>query len=579
MKRLLLAGREFEREKILSILQEVGVIHVEPIDPAGIRVPPDLIEEISQATKALEILAGFVPAEGTIDPPGTPSRLVDEVCVKSQLLAKLQTDRSELERQRTGAAPWGRIDAKDLDELRKNGLFVEFLLAPRGFEDKVTADLAEPIAEIDGVFHILAVSRAPIASDPVITRFPQPPHDVFQIDSALSDLTKEEKELRETLSALSRRSDSIRSHLSELLERKRWSEVETSLGAEGPAFLMRGWIPSQSVHALENGLSTSGVVIGMDLADPDEGEAPPTLFDNPVWCKPIEPLFTFLGIIPGYREADISIFFLPFLTLFSAMLIGDGGYGIVGLVGLALAYKPLVSRGAPGGLLQLFMIIFGASIFYGLLTNSWFGAPLIPLLSFDAGSPAGMEFLKKLCFFIGAIHLSIAHAWKIRRNPITLATAGEAGWLMFIWAMFGLLQVLVLGAPTPGWMIPLFVVSLFLVLFFTAPSTNILSMVGQGLGAIALNAAGFLSDIISYIRLWAVGMAGGILAASFNSLAKPLPFVAMLVVLVLAHLMNLALCVVAIFAHGVRLNLLEFSNHLGMEWSGKEYKPFRKERQ
>ena len=102
------------------------------------------------------------------------------------------------------------------------------------------------------------------------------------------------------------------------------------------------------------------------------------------------------------------------------------------------------------------------------------------------------------------------------------------------------------------------------------------SIVGGGLGAVALSAAAFLSDIISYIRLWAVGLAGGILAASFNELARPLPLLFAVIILVVAHFMNIALCLVAVFAHGVRLNLLEFSNHVGMEWSGREYEPFRK---
>ena len=149
--------------------------------------------------------------------------------------------------------------------------------------------------------------------------------------------------------------------------------------------------------------------------------------------------------------------------------------------------------------------------------------------------------------------------------------------MLFIWTMLALVNTLVLGSPSPPWMVPAFGLSLGMVLVFTAPSRNPLVTVGRGLGAIALNAVSVLSDIISYIRLWAVGLAGGILAASFNELAGPLPLVATVLILIPAHALNLALGLVAVLAHGVRLNLLEFSNHLGMEWSGREYQPFRRQ--
>ena len=228
----------------------------------------------------------------------------------------------------------------------------------------------------------------------------------------------------------------------------------------------------------------------------------------------------------------------------------------------------------PGAVLNLSLILFGGVLVFGALTNTWFGESLLKLTPFDSAAESSQILLQQLCFLVGAVHLSLAHLLKIWKKPLSLSMLAEAGWVLFIWAMLALVNLLVLKMPAPAWMIPLFQVSLAMVLLFTAPSRNPLKALGAGLGAIALNAAAFLSDIISYIRLWAVGLAGGILAASFNQLAGDLPLVVMLLVLVPAHLLNLSLGLVAIFAHGVRLNLLEFSNHLGMEWSGREYEPF-----
>jgi V/A-type H+-transporting ATPase subunit I len=115
-----------------------------------------------------------------------------------------------------------------------------------------------------------------------------------------------------------------------------------------------------------------------------------------------------------------------------------------------------------------------------------------------------------------------------------------------------------------------------LILLFTAPSWNIFASIAAGIGAVLKNASACFSDIVSYIRLWAVGLAGGKVAMAFNDIAAMVPFFLLkLPVYVLGHAINIILGVIAILAHGVRLNLLEFSNHLELEWSGRKYDPFR----
>jgi V/A-type H+-transporting ATPase subunit I len=133
------------------------------------------------------------------------------------------------------------------------------------------------------------------------------------------------------------------------------------------------------------------------------------------------------------------------------------------------------------------------------------------------------------------------------------------------------------------WVGPFFQVSLFLILVFTNPSWNIFKSILSGLGAIAQNASACFSDIVSYIRLWAVGLAGGKVAGAFNNIAEMIPSTMFMVpgiffkvpVLVAGHAINIILGVIAILAHGVRLNLLEFSNHLELDWSGREYDPYK----
>jgi V/A-type H+-transporting ATPase subunit I len=185
------------------------------------------------------------------------------------------------------------------------------------------------------------------------------------------------------------------------------------------------------------------------------------------------------------------------------------------------------------------------------------------------------------------MHLTLAHFMKIRRRTLDLTILGEAGWILFIWAMYGLICQLILGTGfvmPAEWSIPLFKVSLTLILLFTAPSFNIFKSVFAGLLSILQNASAAFSDILSYIRLWAVGLAGGKVAQAFNNIGAMLPPVSLfglsvpllkLPIWIMGHGINIILCIIGILAHGVRLNLLEFSNHLELDWAGRKYDPFK----
>jgi len=580
MKRVLLGGRACDRKEILAALQDAGIIHVEPVRPETVRVSPELIEETENVARAIDLLSALEPSESQIPPPGTPSRLVDELRADMVLLARLESDKLFLTAEIERVSPWGHIDRGDIAALRAVGLHVEFLTCPEGQEDSVKADLKQLIANRKGDSFILAVSRTAVTAEAPALRISGLEKDSYDLTAALTTVTEKEKRIKENFHEIAKRLDEIREFHNELTERRRFIEVESGLANEGEIFVLKGWIPADSCEAIEQAFEKSRLPVALQFTDPPDDEVPPTKFKNSWWCRPVESLFPLLGVIPGYREADISPTFFPFLIVFTAFLVGDAGYGLVAVISMAVAFRPLITRGVPRPILELFMALFGGVLIFGILTNTYFGeAPaFLNLTGFNGSTPQGMEFLKWLCFFIGAVHLTLAHLWKIRRVPMGLPVVGEVGWVLFIWPMFALVNVLVLGYKAPFWMIPGFVISLGLVVFFTAPSTNVLSMVGQGLGAVALNAAAFLSDIISYIRLWAIGLAGGILAATFNQLAKPLPLVIMVLVLAAAHFMNFALGLIAIFAHGVRLNLLEFSNHLGMEWSGRPFEPFKKKR-
>jgi len=583
MQRVFLAARQADRQAVLAALYAAGVVHVEPARADAVKPSVELARDLARSEKALQAIDAVKPAtDAAAAPPGTPARLIDEIHAQLVLIERLHNDRQELMRELSQVKPWGRISQSDLEKLKGVGLRVCFCLCPTAYvKESITSDIIHVAGAHDGTSAVLAVSRGTIETRLPAQVIPAPARDAAEIEAALATLREEERRLANGLRELAMRRDDVRSYIDELKERLTFHNVETGLAEEGPVFILQGWVPENRIEALHTALDGVRLSVGVMAQQPADEDAPPTAFSNSPWVRPIECLFSLLGVTPGYREADISPAFLPFLVIFTAMLIADAGYGIVAFTALLAARRPLIAKGVPEQALTLFTILFGGVAVYGIVANSWFGAGLMEVsflsrLGKILNCPTDELLLKKMCFLIGAVHLTIAHVWKIRRAPIGLATIAEAGWVLFIWAMWALVEVLVNESPAPGWMLPLFGVSLVMIVIFTDFSWNLFLTIAKGLGAVALNAAAFLGDIISYIRLWAVGLAGGVLAASFNEMARPLPLLIMVLILIVAHLLNFALGLVAVFAHGVRLNLLEFSNHLGMEWTGRGYDPFGK---
>ena len=205
--------------------------------------------------------------------------------------------------------------------------------------------------------------------------------------------------------------------------------------------------------------------------------------------------------------------------------------------------------------------------------------PLVPLL-------VNATFIQALCFFIGALHLSLAHGWRAMLKAPALSALADLGWISVIWAVFFLAKTLLLGDPFPlfgNWLI---ITGLVLVLFFTSPQNNILKTIGAGLGRIALSLVNNFTDVVSYIRLFAVGLAGVAIADAFNAMAAGvvkkgdiLTILIAALIVICGHLLNIILGPMSVLVHGVRLNVLEFCSHANVSWDGFAYKPFMKKKE
>ena len=361
---------------------------------------------------------------------------------------------------------------------------------------------------------------------------------------------------------------------------------------------LTGYVPKEDVERLRAVARDNGW--GLSAADPEEtDDAVPTKLKNSKIVSLLNPITGFLGIVPGYREVDISSWFLIFFCIFFSMIFGDAVYGILFTIIALIGIIKTVGKGVPQTL-QILLLLGVCNTIWGVMTCSWLGMPVEVLpqflkdISFSLLSTAKSEDaivtqnVQILCFSLGLLHLTIAHIKGMIiniRSPRFLAEIGSIGMLC---GMYNLVLFLVVSNETRE--VPLLPISLYLLaggFFLSFVFAYYEGNLGQSILSsfkniitVVLGLANVFSDIMSYIRLWAVGLAGASIALTVYTMAGPLLggflIFAGVFILILGHGINVVLNVLSVLVHGVRLNTLEFSGHVGLTWSGTAYKPFAK---
>ena len=330
--------------------------------------------------------------------------------------------------------------------------------------------------------------------------------------------------------------------------------------------------------------------------DPAEEDAVPTAMRHNRFVQLLTPLTDFLGTVPGYREPDISLWFLLFFGIFFAMIFGDAGYGgilvILSLIGIGKAK----AKEQPAPLaMQMFLYLGVLTVIWGTATCNWFGISVdyIPAwlknLSVPAISNATEESIRnanlmQFCFTLGLIQLTIGHIISIVRNIRSPQILGHVGSIAMLCGMYVVVLSLVVSAERYRINQPVMVAiggGFALNFIFSNYQTGIGQSIVDSLKNIItmfLGVVNVFADIMSYIRLWAVGLAGSAISATVNQMAGPAlgSFLIFLGVLLLffGHGLNYIMNVLSVIVHGVRLNTLEFSNHVGLTWAGFKYEPF-----
>ena len=378
-----------------------------------------------------------------------------------------------------------------------------------------------------------------------------------------------------------------------------------------------GYIEAENIDCIKNAAKENSW--GLVIEEPTEEDNVPTKLKNNKFVSLIYPLTDFLNTIPGYYEYDISAWFLAFILVFFGMIFGDGGYGLlISAVVAVPIVKSLVSKKTVAPVFLLVGLFGLSTIIWGTLTCTWFGLTpdqlpqwlkglSIPVISnvyadkiwypFWTEGKVGLttaQNLQVFCFILALIQLLIAHVKCAITNRKSLKVLGDIGSAIELIGMFYVvlsfvvsgevfsMGLVISGIPVGTIAIAFVAVGFLLSFVFANYEGSVVKSIVESLKnivSVLLGIFNLFSDIVSYIRLWAVGLAGAAISATVNELAGPLfgNFMFMILaifLLVFGHGLNMILNVLSVIVHGIRLNTLEFSSHLGMSWSGHKFKPF-----
>ena len=562
-----------EYDAFLEQLREAGVVHISQ-KAEGVADDPKL-QELIQKQKELQHIMD----------QGAPDQLVQE---RADVLKHI----AETEKEAEAASVWGNFSIEKVQALEAAGYQLRFFACQK---DKFQAEWGVAVAEKSGKIYFAAVNApAEIEGCETIT-----------LTKSAADLRKDVEALRGLLAAADARieawqvsnREALAAQLKEAQQQIDWQRVvlNTQKAAEDALCLLEGYCPIDRCPALNNVLDAGHIYY--QAVDPIVTDNAPTELKNNRFAKLFE-VFTGMYGWPTYGEFDPTPILAPFYLLFFAMCMGDAGYGIALMAfGLLTHYKK-VNISMFDGLGPIITVLGAGTFIVGLFLGTFFGMPLLEASWYPdvlksliiSGNVMGFDAQMVLAIGIGVFHICLAMIVKAlcytKRFGLS-ETISVWGWVLLV--VGGLIvlaagMLLELPSEVTKWIIICIgAISALAIYIFNKPGRNPLINIGAGLWDTYNMATGLLGDVLSYVRLYALGLAGGMLGGAFNSIAlmvlgeQPtwqwLPF---LLILLFGHVLNILMSALGAFVHPLRLTFVEYFKNSGYEGKGTLYQPFAK---
>ena len=583
----------------LEDLGKLGVVDItrseKPVDEVSTR----LSSEVEACRKAISHLKAIEPTTDpgsgkfTVSPDGEikdPLAMFQEIAPREkQLKAEVEAAHKELEEARI----WGNFDREVLDDLDREGLKIRFYrMSKKSFDPSWASEYAiQEIADTGKQVWFVTVSDDPDYSFPA-EEIPVPRNDFSSAESLLSDKEGELIACRGILSSLTDYIPAIQEREDNAMARlqRHLADVGSQKAAEGHITTFEGFAPVEDEKRLTEAFDAmEGVYYLKEEAV--KGDNPPIKLKGNWFTRMFSVLTDMYGR-PGYDEFDPTPYLSVFFLLFFAMCMGDAGYG------LALIVIGLLLRRSEGmrDIAPLVSTLGAGTFVIGIVMHTFFGydisaVPWIPnwlKKCMVTGNIAGFDANMVISILIGIIHLSLAFVLKAvyatKKNGFA-NSLGTWGWTLLIVGgviVGGISLTGVLSSEVTRWIIiAIGVISAIGIFLLSDIHRNPLKNIAPGLWETYNTATGLLGDVLSYLRLYALGLAGGMLGKAFNDIAAMTVgdggfgpgWIAFIVIFLVGHALNLAMCCLGAFVHPLRLNFLEFFKNSGYEGKGRIYRP------
>lgn len=596
---ILLSG---QTEEFLSKIQDLGVIDitrsVKPVDEKS----EALLSEADTVKKALAVLnsCDAEPEKGfRFD--GDPV----EAALKAQAdVDELKNELSSAKKELSARKPWGQFSTESIGRLEAQGLKIRFYSCQKKKFDPAWAEIQplQVVSETDTT--VFFVTVAPVSEEYSFPIEPMsaPEGSVNEMELTIKDLETKLSERKKLLGNLKGCIGELRQRYNEKLGALDLylAESATEMAADSHLAVVTGFAPTEDDKRLCDAFDALGIYYIHEPATKEDN--PPIKLHNNWFAKNFEVLTGMYGM-PVYDEFDPTPVLGQFFMLFFAMCMGDAGYGIV-LMLIALFMKLKMQGTSLGKMYRLIGFLGGMTFFVGLFLGTFFGMSILEASWtpewlkalcvdgwFPDGKIAGFPVQMVLAVAIGVLHICLAMIIKTINYTKRFGfskTVSTWGWTTLIVGgiiVIALGMTEVLSEVAFKWVIiALAAVSSLAIFVFNTPGRNPLVNIGSGLWDTYNMVTGLMGDVLSYIRLYALGLAGGMLGNAFNIMGTmildiPVPgvnWVFCIVILIFGHVLNLAMSCLGAFVHPLRLTFVEYFKNSGYEGTGLKYNPLTK---
>ena len=581
---ILLSG---DVEDFLKKLQAVGVMDItrslKPVDEKS----EYLSSKAGVYRKALSLLKNVQPAEFADKVYGDLASNVIET-INEKEVAENQVN--QLVKEWEERMPWGKFDVENFKKLEEQGLKLHFYkVKSSNFKPEWNENYALSEISNDGTTTYFVVVSDDENYDFPLKEMPVPDSDASTIEKKIDALRYEIEKKERHLAELKCHEKDIQKELDRTVSKLdlHLAHVSGTKAAEDYITVFEGFAPAEKEAELKDMLDREGVLYLVDKAQVEDN--PPIKLKNNKFVSMFELLTDMYGR-PKYNEFDPTVFISIFFMLFFAFCMGDAGYGLV-LIGASFALKKVLGNIAPLG------ITLGiATTVIGLLFHTFFSTDMltwsiIPEAVKNCMLPAqiaGFDGTMVLAIIVGIVHICLAMVVKTYQSTKVkgfLNSLGTWGWTLLIVGgviVGGLALIGVIDSAVTKWIIIVIgILSALGIFFLNDLHRNPLVNFGSGLWETYNTATGLLGDVLSYLRLYALGLAGAKLGEAFNAIGIQAlgdggaGWIAFILIVVIGHTLNVAMCVLGAFVHPLRLNFLEFFKNSGYEGTGRKYNPLK----